>query len=227
MLAASLANKVDLTLSLTIASEIVRILGKGMGEDLLLRSTIIFAALLAFLGRAFHKGEEKRPSDAGVVRVGELVMSFIALARRLTVLVFVQLALDQIQYKSGRKATDIFTDEFRGHGRSGIAGGKLPFSLAPIAEAFVVSSVAIVAATFAARMVSRASRGGVAELDRLLYSIQYMFADTVAVFFIDERIKYVSAFAGGIFIGKLTHLMSIDQSTYSASQVSDGSGPSG
>ena len=218
MLLNSLGSKVDITLSLTIASQVVSTLDSRIERGLLLKGTVAIASILAFLnsmvtGRGVG-GKLETPAHVAV--------NAIQLFRRLTVLVFVQLVLDEIRVKHGRSPDEIFRDFQVGTARdtgSFALLGAIPLSLMPFLISFVISSIAIIAATFLARVVSVGGMGNVAELDRLLFSIQFMFADTVALLLIDERIKYVVALVGLLALGKLSEYMSIELTQYKASRV--------
>jgi hypothetical protein len=59
----------------------------------------------------------------------------------------------------------------------------------------------------------------VPEVERVLHSIQYMYADAVGALLVDKELKWVIAFAGAVFISPLTSRVGGEPSTANASKV--------
>lgn len=263
MIAKTLAGRIDITLGLTVASHIVGILLPLSTESTLLKATIAFAAVLAFIERfVIHSGmharkqkkgrkttskeegagEHRPPTSSSSTDDGDddeagtrrIAANAVAIVRRLSVLVFVQLVLDGLQPKHTRTAENVILD-IRENAESFSLFSHIPLTVWPMVESFVTMLLAILILTFISRMITLQlfsssstfsalsstdnedddddhetnhgnSNNNLPELERLLYSIQYLFADNVALLFQDHRIKRLIGFAGAVGIAKLSEM---------------------
>lgn len=227
MILDSLGSRLDITLSLTIAREVVGLLDSEFNRTLVLKGFVTMAIFLALWEKWL------REDDTSVW------MNMVRILRRLSVLVFVQILLDGVQPKMGRPGADLFADLERQEGREPMSlFSYIPLSVWPLVESFVMSSILIICVTFTARVVSGSgiARQGpsvqqmrnkddkdetqIPELERLLFCVQYSFADTVALLMVDPRIQRVIAFMGFIGLKPLTDIMNRPSKSTSAVLVS-------
>ena len=85
MILDSLGARLDITLSLTIANEIVQSLNTEFDTSLILKGLIAIATFLAFLGDMLHDQDNS------------VWLNMVRIFRRLSVLISVQILLDQVR----------------------------------------------------------------------------------------------------------------------------------
>lgn len=232
MIIDNLASKIDVTLSLTVANNIVVSLSPGIEKNVLLKSTAVIAIILTLTfdsnakkNATLVKEEDQRETSVGIVHI----------TRRLSILAFIQLAMSVISPETHTLSSADTNPLYRG-----APFLHVPHSIIPVVESFTIASLAIIMVTLVARMISSLGTGRrpivenndnrdkLAELDRMLLSIQYMFADIVSGLFHDSSIKRILAFIGMVSLSKLveytrgnSNQSGADQSDtkYNASQI--------
>ena len=122
------------------------------------------------------------------------------------------------RFRFGRSPTELFADlEHARAGHTFTFFAYIPLSVWPLVESFAISSVLIVASSFVAQVISPQNSGDsketVPEIERLLFSIQYSFADVITALIVDPRIHYVLALIGFVGLKPLTDLVNTGGTT--------------
>ena len=153
MFANSLAQRVDVTLSLTIASQIVDTLSKGVDSAQLAKFSAAVAGLFALWGNVNPHTVPRGGDAANSSFQYRAPLNAFHIFRRLSVLVVVQVLMREIRPVMGRGIHSIALDL----NNSGTAAGAwnglsffayIPLSVWPLVEGFVVASLALIAVRF-------------------------------------------------------------------------------
>lgn len=191
MLADTLLARIDTSLSLVLTREILRALLKDLDQDVLLKAALSVSILLSVA------------SSVGLAGPDSILGGIMAMVRRICVLVCTQLALDSVRPSHARPGPYIIAD-------MRLAGSRgVPLSVWPLVEPVFSSSIVVVLVSFLSRVMtgfpSRGDRILVPEVDRLLSSVKWMFADTVGAFFIDEGVRWNIAVLGVFVVGRVSY----------------------
>ena len=183
MLGHNLVARIAVSLSLVICTHIRSVLSRQMDNDSVLKVTVGSTILLAVLESSMPKNES-------------MYTGIVSIIRGLCILIFAQVMLESFQpvtlqpsssTSPGRAGSVLLDMKLAPRSENVFISFIPPSMIAPV-EAFVVSSILVVGIAFAAEQVSLsvAKNKKVPELDRLLMSVQWLFADTVAELLIDK-----------------------------------------
>lgn len=79
--------------------------------------------------------------------------------------------------------------------------GSILWTVWPIAEAVMVASILLIVVTFVSRQVDRI--GGSLEIERLLKSVQWIFADAIGLLVVDPNVRKYAAVVGIVLLPRL------------------------
>lgn len=205
----SIWGKIEVSLTLTVANSISDAF-RDLTDDLtLLKASLMIAAVASL-------------SPSATSWVPRTIQTVLEVSRSIAVVISVRIILSMVQPKvSDRTPKSIIMDL-----RATTEPGELPLSVWPLFGAFVASSLTIVASSFVARvshsiisfvLVEEKQRRRIddrrtissmnPEVMRVVYSIQYTFADTIPQIFVDARIRMIVSFVGAVFITPIGGLM--------------------
>lgn len=189
MLVDSLLQRVEVSLSLVITDEMVQTLS---GELDTAGTILICASVTVLISGVGHMLQ--------ALWTHSLVAEITALMRSISLLVTTRIVLDGIGVKGGRSTADIFADvRVAVSGQRSLGWGGVPLTVVEVVEPFVLSSAMIILIV----MLCNILRGGnrpvssvVPEIDRIVYGVQYMFADAVGGLFTDPVLQRNIVFLG-------------------------------
>lgn len=191
MLADTLLARIDTSLSLVLTRDILRGLLQDLDQGVLLKAALSVSILLSVA------------SSVGLAGPDSILGGIMALVRRICVLVCTQLALDSVRPSHARPGAHLIADMRLSGSR------EVPLSIWPLVEPVFSSSIVVIVVAFLSRVMTGFPGHGdktlVPEVDRLLSSVKWMFADTVGAFFVDDGIRWNIAVLGVFVVGRVSY----------------------
>lgn len=144
--------------------------------------------------------------------------SIVSIMRDLSVLLFAQVVLESLQPSTVyASTTGVLLDVKVAPRSDNPFTSYIPASMIAPIEAFAVSSIIVVAISFVSQIITndttKSCVNSAPELDRLLLSVQWLFADTVAYIFIDKDVQWDVSVIGLIGIVKLSEFIHMGTNT--------------
>lgn len=189
MIIDSLLQRVEVSLSLVITDEMVKTLS---GEIDTAGTILICVSVTVLISGVGHMLQ--------ALWTHSLVAEITALMRSISLLVTTRIVLDKVGVQRDRSTADVVADiRVNISERGSIEWGRVPLTLVHVVESFTLSAMLIIFIV----MLCNLLRGGdrrlnlvVPEIDRIIYGVQYMFADTVGGLFTDPVIQRSVVFLG-------------------------------
>lgn len=213
----SVASRVEVTLSLTVAGRIVAELSRHLDEWSILRGAVAVSVVLSTLTPSRPGGDQGGAAPRSAEPLSSMTLgSALRTLRRVGVIVVAQLVIQQVGASARRGAVGgagatahrYYAYHTGGGGSSVLLDEAIPASAWPEIESFVVTSLAIVLVGLAG---AATGASGSPELERIRYSIQYTYADAAADLFTDPRIRWVLGVSGTVFMSQISSLSSQPQ----------------
>lgn len=182
----SIASKIETTLSITVASQLVGIFSKSFRRwDIIAGLSIVVSFI-------------QTPSDGATVYGSKTLGSITRIFVRICKLAFVQTLLDALSpsYSTRRSSESIMSDIDHPH-RNGGNIGTQALTAIPLMESLIVSSMTVIFITFVSRVIDS---GSGMEFQRLIFGVQYAFSSSLAQLFPDKKIRMFIAFLGAVFL---------------------------
>lgn len=177
----SLISKVDVSLTLTLSKQIAESLQEQLGWHLAISGAVATAAITAYV-LSITGGETP-------------VHSVMSLIRRFLAIVVARLMMKSAAMPESRAVV-------QGGAASETHAWDFLWATWPTAQALVVASILLIAVAFLSKQVNRLG-GEAPEVERLLSSVQWVFADAMGLLVMDTHIRRYAAIVGIALLPRL------------------------
>jgi hypothetical protein len=187
------SRRVEMSLSLTAANEIVSNLSKqpGMNTTILSKMAVLFTVFLVYVDTAWNgTGIDHDARREGVVKI-------LGITRQVSILAVARILLSLVQ---GPIPDNVSTTRY---------DDLFPPSSWALVEVLFKSSIVVVCMAVAAKisMTNTLLKEFTPEIERIMYSLQFLFADTITPLIVDYRLKRMICVIGFLFLKYITDNM--------------------
>lgn len=195
-MAQSITTQMDTSLVLNLASTLAEELEGNMSNQLAVKLCISVSVLMAYSTEFF--------------RSKSTVSDTFALVRRVVVLVLTTLVVKGVSPTTNEVMGTRYQFSYEDR------DGNISMAVWPIIERFLLSSILVIVAAFLSKQINR--RGESLEMDRIMNSIQWIYADSLGSILTNTRVKTDFVIVGFII---MPQLLEITDSSSTAAAVPD------
>jgi hypothetical protein len=183
-MAQSITTQMDTSLVLNLASTLADELGDSMSNQLAIKLLVSVSVLMAYSTEFFQS--KSTVSDT------------FALVRRVVVLVLTTLVVKSVSPTNHQILGPGYQFSYEDR------DGNISMAVWPIIERFLLSSILVIVAAFLSKQVNRRSRS--IEMDRIMNSIQWIYADSLGSILTNRRVQRDFVIVGFIVMPQLLEI---------------------